>query len=279
MFDYKTIEEKAQEWGITPRHAQYLCRKEKIEGAIKRAGVWFIPDNTPNPLSNTKPSDLPFKFVGTKKKIFESSIKLFNKKGYENVSINDIAEMVGIRQSAVYNHFRSKQEILDTIYGFFHHHYASNRPTNEDLESMLRTDSILDIVTKGFIYEFEKDILEQMTDITRIIIQRAATDVQASELFRTLFLEAGISFVESGLDRMKEVGRIDKVNTHTISVLINCVRLYTLLWWVISPPLEAHLRMLEDEQALYRLIANILSAGNPAEKLESLKALEATDGK
>lgn len=70
MQNYKTVEEKAGEWNITPRHVQYLCRTGRVEGAIKRAGAWFIPDDAPAPVKNTKKSNVyvikDFKFVGTK---------------------------------------------------------------------------------------------------------------------------------------------------------------------------------------------------------------------
>ena len=264
MFNYKTIEEKAKEWGVTSRHAQYLCKESKVEGAVKRAGVWFIPDDAPCPIKNVKNNDKPFIFSGTKKKIFESSITLITQKGYENVSMSDIAERVGIRQSAVYNHFKSKHEILNTIYDFYHYHYVSTRPTIENLEELLQEGTILDLITKGFIYVFDKDVLTQMADITKIITQRASTDTRAKELFQDLYLETGVSFVKEGLDLAVAVGKIPPTNTQAIAVLINCIRLYTLLWWIISPPTENYMRMLEDEEALYKLTAFILSMGRPS---------------
>ena len=259
MFSYKTVEEKALEWGVTLRHVQYLCRNEKIEGVIKRAGVWFIPDNAPSPIKNTKEDVKSFKFVGTKKSIFDNSIKLFMKKGYENVSINDIADSVGIRQSAVYNHFKSKQEILDTIYGFYYYHWTANRPNIDILEKLLKDGSpVIDIITKGFIYAFEDRILIQMSDVVKIIMQRVGTDPKATELYQNLLLEEGITFVENGLNHAIEIGRFKPFDTHTISVLINCARAYTLLWWITSPSEEISKKLDSDEQAMYELIATLL---------------------
>jgi len=263
MFEYKTVEEKAAEWNVTSRHIQSLCREGKIEGAVKRAGAWFIPDNALNPVKNTKADSKPFRFVGTKKKIFENSTKLFMQRGYENVSINDIADSVGIRQSAVYNHFKSKQEILDTIYNFYHHNYLSNRPLSDTLEAVLQTGTTMDIVTKGFIYEFDESVLEQMSYITKIIVQRTTTDAKATEIFQKLLLEEGINFVENGLNRAVEVGRLAPFDTHTISVLINCVRLYALLWWLIEPPQELYTEMMKDEQAMYAHVVTLLTDLKP----------------
>jgi len=259
LFDYSTIEEKAAEWGITCRHVQNLCRENRIEGAVKRGGVWFIPNETPSPVQNTKSGVGPFRFEGTKKKIFENAIQLFMHEGYENVSMQDIAEAVGIRQSALYNHFRSKQELLDTIYDFYIHHWLYNRLTLDDIEKLFRTESLFDVITKGFIYEFDKDILEQMSGIASIVFQRAATDKRAADLLMRLNLKEGIEFVEKALNRAIEVGRIAPIDTHTISVLINCSRIYMLLWWIINPPQEVFQKALKDEQALYKIAASLLT--------------------
>ena len=259
MFAYKTADEKAAEWGVTVRHIQYLCRTEKIDGAVKRAGAWFIPDDASNPLKNTKDTSKPFAFIGTKKSIFDNSIKLFTQKGYENVSINDIADSVGIRQSAVYNHFNSKQEILDTIYGFYYHHWILNRPSLDYLETLVKKGgSPVEIITKGFIYAFEERILEQMSDVVKIIMQRVSTDAKATELFQKLLLEEGVVFVENGLDHAIEAGRFRSFDTHTISLLINCARLYRLLWWMAGPSEEMFNKLEKDEMAMYKLIATFL---------------------
>jgi len=263
MFNYSTVEEKAIEWGITSRHVQYLCRESRIDGVVKRGGVWFIPNETPSPVKYTKSDAELYKFVGTKKRIFDNSIQLFTSKGYENVSMQDIADSIGIGQSAVYNHFRSKQELLDTMYGFYRYHCLLNRPTIAEIERLLKTESLFDLITKGFIYEFDKDTLEQMAGIIRIILQRAATDSHAGELFLNLNLIEGINFVERNLNYAIEVGRIAPTDTHIISVLINCIRIYMLLWWVINPPRDAHLGILEDEQALYRITASLMTDKKP----------------
>lgn len=57
--------------------------------------------------------------VGNKKKIFDVSLKLFAEKGFYNVSMRDIAKEVGIKASSIYNHYKNKEEILDSIFEYF----------------------------------------------------------------------------------------------------------------------------------------------------------------
>ena len=51
----------------------------------------------------------------TKRRIFETSIDLFAKKGYDATSIEEITSVVGIAKGTLYYHFSSKEEILDFL--------------------------------------------------------------------------------------------------------------------------------------------------------------------
>ena len=51
----------------------------------------------------------------TKEKILKHALKLFSAKGYKATTVRDIAGSIGIKQSALYNHFKNKDEILETL--------------------------------------------------------------------------------------------------------------------------------------------------------------------
>lgn len=53
--------------------------------------------------------------MSTREKIIEVSLELFAKRGFSGVSVRDIAKRVGVRESALYKHFKNKQDILDQI--------------------------------------------------------------------------------------------------------------------------------------------------------------------
>nr|WP_295159941.1 TetR/AcrR family transcriptional regulator [uncultured Methanobrevibacter sp.] len=55
----------------------------------------------------------------TKDKIMDVSIDLFSKYGYDGVSVRQIAREVGIRESSIYNHYSSKQDILKAILNYY----------------------------------------------------------------------------------------------------------------------------------------------------------------
>lgn len=177
------------------------------------------------------------------------------KNGYENVSVKDIAELTGIRQSAVYNHFSSKQAILDTIYDFYFYYFFAGRPSIEDIEPVLQNGSLLEII-KSVRYEYESGYVRQkMIEISALVFQRQGIDERAGEVSKSLIIDSSIEFVEAVLKRGVEIGRLAPFNTHTISVLISIIRIYTLYISIVDPSPESIQTMLSDEQALYELAA------------------------
>ena len=51
----------------------------------------------------------------TKRKIFETSMKLFAEKGYDATSIEEITALVGVAKGTLYYHFTSKEEIFNFL--------------------------------------------------------------------------------------------------------------------------------------------------------------------
>lgn len=258
MQNYKTVEEMAEKWQASLRYVQYLCREGKIDGAIKSAGAWFIPINTPNPLKNTKSHKAGFNFIGTKKKVFDSAVQLFMLKGYENVSIRDISDEVGIRQSAVYNHFKSKQEILDTMYGYCWHYLPKNRPCMEDVESILQNGSLTEIVACVW-YAFDESYIQTLTNIIRIVYQRCFTDDNAKKIIKSLIVDEGIRFAEDVYNRAVEIGRLAPFDTHAMSVFVNSIRIYSLQNWIVDESPANMMQVRKDEQILYEYAGRLLT--------------------
>lgn len=54
----------------------------------------------------------------TKDRIIEAALDLFSESGYEKISVQQIAEAVGIKAPSLYKHYSSKQEIFDEVIRF-----------------------------------------------------------------------------------------------------------------------------------------------------------------
>lgn len=55
------------------------------------------------------------KKTGTKQKILKAASTLFSEHGFKATSVRKIASEVGIRESALYNHFQNKEEIFLSV--------------------------------------------------------------------------------------------------------------------------------------------------------------------
>ena len=54
--------------------------------------------------------------IHTKQKILLEALRLFSQKGYEAVSVEQIADAVGIKAPSLYKHYKGKQDIFDAIF-------------------------------------------------------------------------------------------------------------------------------------------------------------------
>lgn len=148
----------------------------------------------------------------TKEKIFDISIDLFSKKGFNAVSVREIARGVGIRESSIYNHYKSKDAIMDSIFHYFKHELMKMRPPEtRDLEKL---------------YEITPEIFRQrayltlnlfknpkMEKIFRIISSEQFLDERARTIVLQYLIQEPYSFSKKVLDIMVEKGIIAKIDT------------------------------------------------------------------
>lgn len=59
-----------------------------------------------------------------KQELLDAALDLFAEKGYDNTSINDIIEKVGVTKGAFYYYFKSKEQVLDEIVEKFNEYDA-----------------------------------------------------------------------------------------------------------------------------------------------------------
>ena len=107
--------------------------------------------------------------VNNRDKIFDVSIDLFSKFGYDGVSVRQIAGEVGIKESSIYNHYNSKEAILDSILNFYIEKMLSEDIPLEDASANL--DVGFDYFYWAGLNAFATQLLdEKMSKITRIIL-------------------------------------------------------------------------------------------------------------
>lgn len=53
--------------------------------------------------------------MSTKERILEATLTLFAERGYDGTSVEQIANLVGIKAPSLYKHFKSKEDILNSL--------------------------------------------------------------------------------------------------------------------------------------------------------------------
>ena len=61
----------------------------------------------------------------TKERILSQALTLFAQKGYEAVSVEEIAAAVGIKAPSLYKHYKGKRDIFDHIVAHMNHQDAA----------------------------------------------------------------------------------------------------------------------------------------------------------
>ena len=55
----------------------------------------------------------------SKQDILEATLELACEKGLGSISMSQIADKVGLKKSSLYSHFKSKAEIIESMYEYF----------------------------------------------------------------------------------------------------------------------------------------------------------------
>ena len=115
--------------------------------------------------------------IKTKDRILSQAMQLFSVKGYHAVSIRDIAGAVGIKESSIYNHFKGKQEIFDTMIQqaikemenyFTQIQVPAGKKDDVSMYDGLKFDALYEKVCDTFRVYFENDTIHMLKNILLI---------------------------------------------------------------------------------------------------------------
>jgi len=126
-----------------------------------------------------------------KQKIFDISIDLFSRFGYNGVSIRQIASKVGIKESSIYNHYNSKEAILDSILNYYIERMLAQDIPLDDASANLDVgfDHFYQMGLNAFAMQL-KD--EKMSKITRIILIESYHNERINDFLKKSILEDAI---------------------------------------------------------------------------------------
>lgn len=152
----------------------------------------------------------------TKERIFNVSVDLFSQKGFDAVSVREIARQVGIRESSIYNHYKGKEAILDAILDYFMSGLNVDSPSEEALDQLIDQgpDIYFEVGARMFIERVNTPTMEK---IWRLVSIELYHNEKIRNFFKKELLEEPINSWEAIFTKMIEKGFIKPFNPRTLA--------------------------------------------------------------
>lgn len=168
--------------------------------------------------------------MNTKEKILLEALNLFSIKGYDAVSVRDISSAVGIKESSLYNHFKNKQDIFDSIISEYstrgNEFFEQAQLVGEDMQfkaddrtvsryKAMTNDQFAAIAGSIFDFYFTDEInvkLRKMLTIEQYRNQRIA------ELYRELSFDSSIEYQSQLFSALINAGCFIKTDPYILAL-------------------------------------------------------------
>lgn len=154
---------------------------------------------------------------GTKEQIMDAAIDLFSRKGYDAVSIREIARTVGIRESSIYNHYKGKEDIMDSIVEFFMAELSRADPNDLPLEVMLEkygAEGYMNVAGRAYLERINQPRIEKIWRLISIELYRIE---KIRVFFKTTMMEFPLQFWEQTFRKMMELGYIRQYDARVLA--------------------------------------------------------------
>lgn len=148
----------------------------------------------------------------TKERISEEARKLFSTKGYEATSVRDIAKVVGIKDSSLYNHYKSKQAIFDYIIEM--HEEVANKEFMEFYNNNNYEDE--NIIIESAVAIFMAFIDPCVVETRRMLTMEMYHNGNAKNIYYKLFYKEPYRWCEIVFEKLIHVGVIRKDEIDTL---------------------------------------------------------------
>ena len=118
-----------------------------------------------------------------KKEIIMATLELAANKGLGNVSMNMIADKVGIKKPSLYNHFASKEELVEAMYQFLREEAKKNANVGAiDYTVIFAGKSALEILRMMVGGYFNMNQQEHMLNFYKVIYSERSLNPMAAKI-------------------------------------------------------------------------------------------------
>lgn len=137
----------------------------------------------------------------TKKIILEEALNLFATQGYDAVTVADIAQAVGIKAPSLYKHYKSKQDIFDSIIKEMEARYVAfsaklgiegNNPQIASEQYLnIDVDVLIKIGTEMFLYYLHDDYASKFR---KMLTVEQFKNTMVSKLYVEQYIDSPLQF-------------------------------------------------------------------------------------
>lgn len=144
---------------------------------------------------------------GTKERIRDVAIDLFSQKGYNAVSIRDIARLVNIHESSIYSHFKGKEDIMDHIIEFLidEFRYDPNEIPLDDLLDIYDPEMLMNNAISPIIEQLK---VPHIRKIMRLMCIELYQNIKFLDFFKNQFMKPSYIFWSQIFQKMMNKGYI-----------------------------------------------------------------------
>jgi len=132
--------------------------------------------------------------------------------------MNEIGAAVGVTDSAIYNHFESKEAILNAILSTFRRKLSGYILKKGQVDRYIETDKPRQLLERC-VGRFVEDDMEFMAHAYRIVLRENLVNQMASELIITQLHEETAKSIQYVLDSLIRRGSIPAMDTWSFALL------------------------------------------------------------
>lgn len=150
----------------------------------------------------------------TKDLILHTALRLFSERGYDGVSMRDLATEVGIKAASIYNHFSSKEDIFNSLLVEMQNRYEQtvnkvNVPNGTSKEAAMQyldiSEEQLQQIAGGLFLYFAKD--EFAAPFRMMVTSEQYRNSAAGDVFRNMFINGALEYQTDLFQALIEQGK------------------------------------------------------------------------
>ena len=204
----------------------------------------------------------------TKQKILDKALELFSARGYDCVSVGEIAQAVGIKAPSLYNHFPGKQAIFDAIVESTAAQYEADtdkidihvQNAAQDIPAFaeITEDALFEKVRQIFEYSLHNDAISRFRRMMTIEQFRSP---ELAALYSKRYVERLVCYHAGIFRALIAAGEIPAADPDALAMLYVCPVL-TLIGVCDRQP-ERESECLEKLRQHVRLFFRMVHTGRP----------------